>query len=47
MRISFVELKEFSIEWKIFLHQQVKEKRNYLVLIFATNSNCVAVSEEG
>ncbi|NP_054518.1 hypothetical protein NitaCp042 (plastid) [Nicotiana tabacum] len=47
MRISFVELKEFSIEWKMILHQQVKEKRNYLVLTFDTISNCVAVSEEG
>lgn len=34
MRISFVELKEFSIEWKMILHQQVKEKINYLVLTF-------------
>jgi len=47
MRISFVELKEFSIEWKMILHQQVKEKRNYLVLTFDTISNCVVVSEEG
>jgi len=47
MTISFVELKEFSIEWKMILHQQVKEKRNYLVLTFDTNLNCVAVSEEG
>lgn len=47
MRIFFIELKEFSIEWKMILHQQVKEKRNYLVLTFDTNSNCVAVSEEG
>ena len=47
MRIFFIELKVFSIEWKMILHQQVKEKRNYLVLTFDTNSNCVAVSEEG
>lgn len=47
MRIFFIELKEFSIEGKMILHQQVKEKRNYLVLTFDTNSNCVAVSEEG
>lgn len=46
-RISFVELKEFSIEWKMILHQQVKEKVNFFVLTFDTNSNCVAVSEEG
>jgi len=34
MRISFVELKEFSIEWKMVLHQQVKEKRNYFSTYF-------------
>ena len=36
-------------KWNMVIHRQAKKKNeiNYLTLQFYTNSNCVAVSEEG